>query len=258
MLAESIHSVADTANQGLLFLGGKQAARPATPEHPFGYGRDRYFWSFVVALVLFSVGGVFAIYEGDREDPPPARHRLAGRRLHDPRRRGRARGLLAADGGEGVEPRPREPQLGRLRAPLQVARAAGGAAGGPGRPVRPVLRPDRPDARRRHRRAALGRRRDPDDRPPARDHRRHPGDGDEEPADRRVRDRRPAAGDPRRDRGDARPAAAHPHAHAAPGPRRAARGRQGRAGADALDAPRSPRRSTRRRDESAPPCRSPA
>jgi cation diffusion facilitator family transporter len=64
MLAESIHSVADTANQGLLFHGGRQAARPATPEHPFGYGRDRYFWSFVVALVLFSVGGLFAIYEG--------------------------------------------------------------------------------------------------------------------------------------------------------------------------------------------------
>ena len=64
MLAEAIHSLADTTNQGLLFLGGKQAARPATPEHPFGYGRDRYFWSFVVALVLFSVGGVFAIYEG--------------------------------------------------------------------------------------------------------------------------------------------------------------------------------------------------
>jgi cation diffusion facilitator family transporter len=64
MLAESIHSVADTTNQGLLFHGGRQAARPATPEHPFGYGRDRYFWSFVVALVLFSIGGLFAIYEG--------------------------------------------------------------------------------------------------------------------------------------------------------------------------------------------------
>ena len=64
MLAESIHSVADTTNQGLLFHGGRQASRPATPQHPFGYGRDRYFWSFVVALVLFSVGGLFAIYEG--------------------------------------------------------------------------------------------------------------------------------------------------------------------------------------------------
>lgn len=64
MLAESIHSLADTTNQGLLFHGGRQASRPATPEHPFGYGRDRYFWSFVVALVLFSVGGLFAVYEG--------------------------------------------------------------------------------------------------------------------------------------------------------------------------------------------------
>ena len=64
MLAESIHSVADTANQGLLFFGARQAARAPTPEHPFGYGRDRYFWSFVVALVLFTVGGLFAIYEG--------------------------------------------------------------------------------------------------------------------------------------------------------------------------------------------------
>lgn len=64
MLAESIHSLADTTNQGLLVLGGKQAARPATPEHPFGYGRDRYFWAFVVAMVLFLVGGLFAIYEG--------------------------------------------------------------------------------------------------------------------------------------------------------------------------------------------------
>jgi cation diffusion facilitator family transporter len=64
MLAEAIHSVADTANQGLLFLGGARAARPATPENPFGYGRERYFWSFIVALVLFLVGGLFALYEG--------------------------------------------------------------------------------------------------------------------------------------------------------------------------------------------------
>jgi cation diffusion facilitator family transporter len=64
MLAESIHSVADTTNQGLLILGGRQASRPATPEHPFGYGRDRYFWAFVVAMVLFLVGGLFAVYEG--------------------------------------------------------------------------------------------------------------------------------------------------------------------------------------------------
>ncbi len=64
MLAEAVHSVADTSNQGLLLLGGKRAKRAATSEHPFGYGRDRYFYSFVVALLLFSLGSVFAIYEG--------------------------------------------------------------------------------------------------------------------------------------------------------------------------------------------------
>ena len=64
MLAESVHSVADTSNQGLLLLGQKTSQRRATKEHPFGYGRDRYFWSFVVALLLFSLGSVFALYEG--------------------------------------------------------------------------------------------------------------------------------------------------------------------------------------------------
>ena len=64
MLAEAVHSVADTSNQGLLLLGGNRAKRAATPQHPFGYGRDRYFYSFVVALLLFSLGSVFAIYEG--------------------------------------------------------------------------------------------------------------------------------------------------------------------------------------------------
>ncbi|MDT7711553.1 MAG: hypothetical protein QOG46_242, partial [Pseudonocardiales bacterium] len=64
MLAEAVHSVADTSNQGLLLLGRKRAERQATQEHPFGYGRDRYFYSFVVALLLFSLGSVFALYEG--------------------------------------------------------------------------------------------------------------------------------------------------------------------------------------------------
>ena len=64
MLAETIHSVADTTNQGLLLLGGYKSRKEATPEHPFGYGRERYFWAFVVSLVLFSLGGVFAIFEG--------------------------------------------------------------------------------------------------------------------------------------------------------------------------------------------------
>jgi cation diffusion facilitator family transporter len=64
MLAESVHSMADTGNQGLLLLGGRRAARQADAQHPFGYGRERYFWAFVVALVLFIGGAVFAIYEG--------------------------------------------------------------------------------------------------------------------------------------------------------------------------------------------------
>jgi cation diffusion facilitator family transporter len=64
LLAEALHSVADTGNQALLFLGGARARRRPTPEHPFGYGRERYFWAFVVALMLFSLGGLFAVYEG--------------------------------------------------------------------------------------------------------------------------------------------------------------------------------------------------
>jgi cation diffusion facilitator family transporter len=63
MLAESIHSVADSGNQALLLVGGKRAKRRATPLHPFGYGRERYIYAFIVAIVLFSVGGLFALYE---------------------------------------------------------------------------------------------------------------------------------------------------------------------------------------------------
>ncbi|MCP3976684.1 MAG: cation transporter [bacterium] len=64
MLAEAIHSVADTGNQGLLMLGGRLARREADDRFQFGFGRERYFWSFIVALVLFSIGSLFAIYEG--------------------------------------------------------------------------------------------------------------------------------------------------------------------------------------------------
>lgn len=64
MLAEAVHSLADSGNQGLLLLGGKRAQREATPQHPFGYGRERYIYAFLVSIVLFSVGGMFAIYEG--------------------------------------------------------------------------------------------------------------------------------------------------------------------------------------------------
>jgi cation diffusion facilitator family transporter len=64
MLAEGVHSLADSANQLLLLLGGRRARRAADAEHPFGYGRERYVYAFVVSIVLFSVGGMFSLYEG--------------------------------------------------------------------------------------------------------------------------------------------------------------------------------------------------
>jgi cation diffusion facilitator family transporter len=63
MLAEAIHSLADSGNQLLLLVGGKRAQREASQEHPFGYGRERYIYAFIVSIVLFSVGGLFALYE---------------------------------------------------------------------------------------------------------------------------------------------------------------------------------------------------
>ncbi|MFL6054093.1 MAG: cation diffusion facilitator family transporter [Actinoallomurus sp.] len=77
MMAEGVHSVADSGNQGLLLLGNKRAQRARTREHPFGYGRERYFYAFIVAVVLFTVGALFSLYEGwhkvadphDVEDP---------------------------------------------------------------------------------------------------------------------------------------------------------------------------------------------
>lgn len=73
MLAESVHSVADAGNQLLLLLGGRRSRKAADIEHPFGYGRARYIYAFVVAIILFSVGGVFSLYEGvsKLQDPHP-------------------------------------------------------------------------------------------------------------------------------------------------------------------------------------------
>ncbi|HEX6676464.1 MAG TPA: cation diffusion facilitator family transporter [Actinomycetes bacterium] len=80
MLAESIHSLADTGNQGLLILGGRGSRRAPTPEHPFGFGQERYFAAFLVAVVLFTLGSLFALFEGaekllqphELENPPVA------------------------------------------------------------------------------------------------------------------------------------------------------------------------------------------
>jgi cation diffusion facilitator family transporter len=77
MMAEGVHSVADSSNQGLLILGGRRSRRASTREHPFGYGRERFFYAFVVSVVLFIVGALFSLYEGwhkiadphDIEDP---------------------------------------------------------------------------------------------------------------------------------------------------------------------------------------------
>jgi cation diffusion facilitator family transporter len=72
MLAEAVHSLADCGNQGLLLLGMRQAKRPASPDYPLGHGKEIYFWSFLVALMLFSVGGMFSLYEGWHKLHEPA------------------------------------------------------------------------------------------------------------------------------------------------------------------------------------------
>lgn len=77
IIAEAVHSLADTANQVLLYIGLRGAAKPADADHPLGYGKLTYFWSFIVALMLFSMGGLFSVYEG--------MHKLAGGdHLHQP------------------------------------------------------------------------------------------------------------------------------------------------------------------------------
>jgi cation diffusion facilitator family transporter len=75
MLAETVHSLADCGNQLLLLLGMRQARRPASPEYPLGYGKAIYFWSFLVAVMLFTVGGMFSLYEGIHklQQPEPLR-----------------------------------------------------------------------------------------------------------------------------------------------------------------------------------------
>ncbi|MDR3033038.1 MAG: cation diffusion facilitator family transporter [Kitasatospora sp.] len=76
MLAEAVHSVADSGNQVLLLIGGKKAKQEATKEHPFGYGRERYVYAFLVSIVLFALGGLFALYEGYHKvsDPHAVEH----------------------------------------------------------------------------------------------------------------------------------------------------------------------------------------
>ena len=76
MMAESIHSFADAGNQGLLLVGEKRARRPADQQHPLGYGRESYFWALLVAMLLFTMGGAYSLYEGIHKlrDPHPISH----------------------------------------------------------------------------------------------------------------------------------------------------------------------------------------
>ena len=146
LLAEAGHSLADTGNQLLLLLGGSRAARAADTEHPFGYGRERYFWAFVVALVLFSMGGLFALYEGIAKFRDP----------HEVEKLPVAIGiLLFAVALEGYSLRTAYKEANRLRPPddglvpldpqLEAARAAGRAARGQRGTGRPGVRAVRRD-----------------------------------------------------------------------------------------------------------------
>ena len=109
MLAEGAHSVADSGNQVLLLFGGRRARRAATAEHPFGYGRDRYFYAFVVALVLFSLGGAVLPVRGRTTRCATPRRRWSRPQVAIVRPGGRARpgGLLAAHRGHRVQRGPR-------------------------------------------------------------------------------------------------------------------------------------------------------
>src|SRR5882762_932276 len=71
MMAEALHSVADTTNQIFLLLGLRFYQRPASEKHPFGYGKERFFWSFIAAIFIFGVGSTYAVYEGATNPKPP-------------------------------------------------------------------------------------------------------------------------------------------------------------------------------------------
>ena len=241
MLAEAVHSVADTSNQGLLLLGGKRAQRAATSDHPFGYGRDRYFYSFVVALLLFSLGSVFALYEGIHklESHEPLTSPLVaviilvvaiGLESYSFRTAiGESRPLKGKLSWWGFIRQSKSPEL-----PVVLLEDFGALIGlvlallGVGLAVltgNPVF-----DALGTHR-----------DRHPAGRHRRDPHRRDEEPAHRRGRGTAGAAPDRRGDRGGRPRPAGHPHPHPVPRPRGAARGGEDRAGAVHHDRGRRPR-----------------
>ena len=148
MLTEGVHSVVDSTNQLLLIWGRRQARKPADKHHPLGYGRELYFWSFVVAVLVFSLGAGVSIYEGIIHIARPRGSGLAADRLRRPARRFRAGGLVDAGGVSRLQGRQGRARLDRGDPPLE------GSAGlhrparkwrGDGRDHR---RRDRPVARR--------------------------------------------------------------------------------------------------------------
>ena len=231
MLAESIHSLADAGNQVLLLVGAKRAKREADELHQFGFGRERYVYSFIVAIVLFSVGGLFALYEGYHK-------------VHDPHgiddwQWVPVAVLVAAIIMESFSFRTAIVEANKVRGHVAWARfirnarspgAAGHPAGGLRRPHRSGAGADRRRADPCHRQRSLRRPGLDGDRRAAGLRRDLPGDRDEVAAAGRVRDPRGAAEDRRRDRERAGRAAADPHQDPAPRPggdpgRRQGRGR---------------------------------
>ena len=178
------------------------AERPADDEHPFGYANRRYFWAFIVALVLFSLGGLFAIYEGIEKLRHPHELENIGLAIGMLRVRDRARAWSFRTALVETEPG------------TAAGRRSGASSGDTKSPELPVVlledtgaliglgdRAVRRDHGARHRRAPLGRGRQPRDRHPARRDRALPRQRDGEPAARRSRDARGHRQDPRRDRG---------------------------------------------------------
>ena len=185
MLAESIHSVADTGNQGLLFLGGKRSRKAPTAEHPFGFGTERYFWAFVVALVLFTLGSMFALFEGVEKLIDP-------HELESPIWAFGVLGVAIVLEGLSLRTAHREATPSREgRSWWRFIRTTKS----PELPVvlledtgaldRARVRAGRHQPGRDHRQPALGRAGQHRDRPAARRHRGGPRHRDEEPADRR-------------------------------------------------------------------------
>ena len=203
MLAESVHSVADSGNQGLLLLGGKRAKQAADDEHPFGYGRERYFWAFVVALVLFSprrpVLASTRASTSCRRRATAASWRARSSRIGDPGVRDRRRGLLAS----APPSASRAPLKGsqtwwrfirtskKPELPIVVLEDFGALIGLVLALVGVVLAA-------RHRRPRLGRARHARHRRAAAGHRRRPRRRDARPAARRERHARAGRRDPRR------------------------------------------------------------